>query len=844
MNRPMASSETGAEQSAVTLSQFLETLFGTASGLIEVRALPSKVQRFIHLSDEAEVQAFMHAHHAENLYLGVASRRDATSGKLENCQDLAALFVDIDFKLIAEPEARRRLAECPLPPSLVVHSGGGLHVYWRLREPLDLQDEADRHRAKALLRRLALYLHADMVSAEPAHILRLPGTKNFKYAPPRPVLIESYLPDHAFNLDDFESFLPEESSTNRHRTSFGVPEAIPEGQRNDTLYRMGRSLIAKGFGHEEILALLTTANRTRCTPPMPQSEVEGIVSHLMEQPDRQEFCNRSEAATANRNMHASNGNTGLITELSDEILRSAHFAQDDGGLLYVFEEGAYRPHGKAVVEVRVKRLLETSRRTKKWKIQLAREVAEYLRVDAPWLWAQPPLDTLNLRNGLLNVETRILRPHDPAHLSPIQLPLAYDPTARCPAVERFIEEVFPSDCVALAYEIAAWLMRPDLSMQIAVLLVGEGSNGKSTWLTALINFLGTDNIATLSLRRLETDKFAVARLVGKLANICPDLPSEALTTTSTFKAILGGDRMMAERKFQPGFDFTPYCRLVFSSNSYPQSQDASHAFFRRWLVIPFERSFSGTSQIARPVLDAQLAASLELSGLLNKALDALTGLAKRGAFTQTETTTAAWAEFRDQTDPLAIWLERYTVLEPDAVVSKKDLRIAYGAYADEHGHPRCSDKAFAQAIKRLRPRLGERQRTIHGQIQHVYLGLRLQGPDHGPSQGSQHSHLPPQIRTNRETSEGEGEEENTLNRKNPVNAVNPVNLESPDVRGEAAPLLPVGTRIRFNSGLGFEETGTIEAHTTWNYYAGQPCYRVAGEWTIPHSRVLGVEGQS
>ena len=84
----------------------------------------------------------------------------------------------------------------------------------------------------------------------------------------------------------------------------------------------------------------------------------------------------------------------------------------------------------------------------------------------------------------------------------------------------------------------------------------------------------------------------------------------------------------------------------------------------------------------------------------------------------------------------------------------------------------------------------------------------------------------------------------TLNRGNPVNAVNPLNLEWPDVRGEAAPLLPVGTRIRFDNGLGCEETGTIEAHTTWNQYPGQPCYRVAGGRTIPHSRVLGVEGQS
>ena len=91
---------------------------------------------------------------------------------------------------------------------------------------------------------------------------------------------------------------------------------------------------------------------------------------------------------------------------------------------------------------------------------------------------------------------------------------------------------------------------------------------------------------------------------------------------------------------------------------------------------------------------------------------------------------------------------------------------------------------------------------------------------------------------------GEGDtvkEQNENNTPDLVNPVNHVNLEWPDVRGEAAPLLPVGTRIRFHSGLGFEETGIIESHVIWNYYAGQPCYRVNNK-TIPHCKVLGVEG--
>ncbi len=63
-----------------------------------------------------------------------------------------------------------------------------------------------------------------------------------------------------------------------------------------------------------------------------------------------------------------------------------------------------------------------------------------------------------------------------------------------------------------------------------------------------------------------------------------------------------------------------------------------------------------------------------------------------------------------------------------------------------------------------------------------------------------------------------------------------------DERGHLYPSsYPIGSRIRFNGGMGFEEKGVVEAHTTWSQFPGQVCYRVKGR-TVPHSRVLGVEG--
>src|SRR5262249_35234564 len=148
-------------------------LYAETTGLLELRPLPSGAQVFCHWNDEPTITACIENHCAENIFFGVAKRRDDTSGALENCVQLTTLFVDQDFKTTPESEARRKLAECPWPPSIIVESGGGLHVYWLMRESLDLTVEAERSRD--LLRRLAHLLGADMSAAEPARILRVPG---------------------------------------------------------------------------------------------------------------------------------------------------------------------------------------------------------------------------------------------------------------------------------------------------------------------------------------------------------------------------------------------------------------------------------------------------------------------------------------------------------------------------------------------------------------------------------------------------------------------------------------------------------------------------------------------
>jgi len=97
----------------------------------------------------------------------------------------------------------------------------------------------------------------------------------------------------------------------------------------------------------------------------------------------------------------------------------------------------------------------------------------------------------------------------------------------------------------------------------------------------------------------------------------------------------------------------------------------------------------------------------------------------RGGMTQSETLQAAHWEFREMTDPLAMWLDRHTELDPQTYVSKKDLRIKLNAWRQEQDQPPYTAHAMTKAVKRFRPGIQEKQREVAGKLEWVFLGIRF-----------------------------------------------------------------------------------------------------------------------
>ena len=257
-------------------------LFGECEQPIELRALRSATCDFFRVGDMAGMERFcrFHANADLGIFWGVATR-DGEGGDLPHCRELPALFLEADR---FDPEC---LARCPLPPSAVVLSGRprGAHVYWKLREPLNLQTDATT--ARMLLRRLALHLDGDIAAAEPARVLRVVGTKNPKYRPMPTVSVAELRPDAVYNPGDFDEWLPTDTAVTAVGTmAWSLSEKLHPGNRNNTIYRLVRTLMLKDIPPSVIATVARTVNVEHSTNPLGETELSALMEHALRQPNR------------------------------------------------------------------------------------------------------------------------------------------------------------------------------------------------------------------------------------------------------------------------------------------------------------------------------------------------------------------------------------------------------------------------------------------------------------------------------------------------------------------------------------------------------------------------------
>ena len=314
----------------------------------------------------------------------------------------------------------------------------------------------------------------------------------------------------------------------------------------------------------------------------------------------------------------------------------------------------------------------------------------------------------------------VLLPQSPTFGYTYKLPVRYDPSARCERIDKFISEVVTEENRRVLYEIAASCLLPASRYHAAYMLVGTGSNGKSTYLELLQRFLGEENVANVALQELAASRFKPAQLVGKLANIYADIPKRPLHETGMFKMLTGGDRITVEKKFKDPFEFENTARLIFSANELPEVTDQTYAFWRRWIVVQFPKVFP-----PNPGLINELTTPEELSGFLNEVLAVLDEIERRGDLTRTGEVERMMEEWMRRSNSVYAFVRDCVEFSPRGFVPKDEVYAAYVEYCEEHNYRTLAKNVFAAELMRQVRGMGIGRRKIGGRRVMTWEGIRL-----------------------------------------------------------------------------------------------------------------------
>jgi P4 family phage/plasmid primase-like protien len=351
-----------------------------------------------------------------------------------------------------------------------------------------------------------------------------------------------------------------------------------------------------------------------------------------------------------------------------------------------------------------------------------------------------PPGLLCLENGILDTGTGTIAPHSPDVVFTWRMPVAYDPEARAPRFERFLEEVMPDERRrALLVDLMGYCLRRENPLQLFFVLVGDGANGKTTFGRVLAGLLGKDAVSTLSLQQVGSHRFAPAELEGRLLNLCDDLPYDRpLAATGVLKVLTGGGSMTVERKHQHPFELVFGGKLVSMANRMPPTEDDTYAFWRRAVVVPFEQVFPEDDPRRDPGLADKLLA--ELPGVLNIALAGLARVRSRREFDPDGMLADPREEWHRRADPVRAELLDAFEYCPGAFVTNDRLREWHVRLYESAGREPLSGEALGAAVGRVFPRSSpSKRRMVHGKLTWGRPGLRekvglagvgaIQGPD-------------------------------------------------------------------------------------------------------------------
>lgn len=432
----------------------------------------------------------------------------------------------------------------------------------------------------------------------------------------------------------------------------------------------------------------------------------------------------------------SNGNIKFNADLlSDFVLNSSiqmslYKKNVDNELLYIFENGVYTESSKSKLKSLIKEYIPKGLATD----YLLNNTFNLMICENKNKHDFNAINTnetyINVKNGLYNLKTKILEPHNSKVLSTLQLNcnhISENVKTKEPIKWlKFIDELCTNqdgqvdESIKKVLQEFGGLLLSNYMVAITkkclILYSPLGNTGKSVFLNVINKLTGEDNIINIPMQKL-SDRFAIGNVYGKRLISIGDQSAEDIIDSSIFKQLTGGDPVAAEMKGKQSFNFTFQGGIMVACNNLPCfTDDKGGHIFERLLVIPC------TNVIPEKKRNKKLIYELleEKDGIFMWFLEGLHRLIDNDfEFTESKAIDEAINEYRNNIDTLYHYISENCEITENKMdrIKKTEFEARYTAWCADNEYK----AIFKKNIKERAAKIGITLTKWHGDWYYQYI---------------------------------------------------------------------------------------------------------------------------
>ena len=286
---------------------------------------------------------------------------------------------------------------------------------------------------------------------------------------------------------------------------------------------------------------------------------------------------------------------------------------------------------------------------------------------------------LNCQNGVLDLKNRKFLSHSSDLLLTKICNAHYDETAECPRWKDFLSRILlgNNELVDFLQKAVGYALTGDVSRQMFFILYGNGSNGKSTFVGAILAMLGnygaTASTSTFTYKRNNEIPNDVARLKGMRLIHTSELQQSKNLDESLVKKFTSEEPILARFLHHEFFEFKPTGKIFFSTNYKPTIRGTDDGIWRRIKLIPFNYKFPEDQKIEDY---AQKYLFSEFPGILRWAVEGYYKLQDEG-LKEPDIIRHATGQYKTSEDTIGQFVEEFCVILPQAKVLVLELFDLY-----------------------------------------------------------------------------------------------------------------------------------------------------------------------